>query len=437
MATVKQTKVVQGGFQPRKWQLDAGETMKDKKRIVLNIHRGGGKTVFCVMHLITKAFHTKTNGVPAQFVYCGMSRAHTKQTVWAIFETYLADMIRLGQVQMNLNDLTIKFPNGNIIMLGGYDDPERNRGLHLHGLVLDEAQRCPEETWHKILRATLVQNKGWCLVIGTPNGPDGLFYKFWQHGNDPENKFWISITKTIADTKNIDDAEWQEILSTTDKDSIQQEYFCDFNAAIKNKVYHNFDHRIVIPPEEETVPHINKDIKDRGGPLYVGVDFNVAFMPAIIAQKNNKRLEVLREIILKEATTDQLAQRLCMEFPNRQIIICPDASGANGGTAQVSGSNHALLRRSGFHILAPRKNPKVEDRILAVNVLLENALGERRLFVHPSCKELIKTLTNHQYKGSSPDKTSGLDHAGDALGYLVNMVFPIKHRISSVRELRI
>ncbi|WP_115746957.1 phage terminase large subunit [Escherichia coli] len=424
-------------FAPRRWQREANNEIKNHQQVVLNIHRGGGKTVFCVMKIILAALYTETKGIPAKFAYVGESRAHAKQTVWETFTIYLRDMVRAGHVQMNNSDLTIKFPNGNMILLSGYDDPERNRGLHLTGLILDEAQSCPEDTWNLILAPTLNQNNGWCIIIGTPNGPDGLFYNMWQRGNDPGNHFWYSITKTIEDTGEMPPHKWDAILATYDKDTIAQEYFCDFNAAVKNRIYYNFDNRMVIPATELKKPHLDSTLKDRGGALYVGMDYNVAFMPCIIAQKNGNRFEVLREIIFREATTDKVAERLRMEFPNRQIIICPDASGANAGTAQVAGSNHAILRRYGFSIMAPKKNPKVDERLLAVNVLLENALGDRRLFIHPSCKELIKTLTHHTYKNGSPDKTSGLDHCGDALGYLVMQTFPIRRVTSSVKELRI
>ena len=67
------------------------------------------------------------------------------------------------------------------------------------------------------------------------------------------------------------------------------------------------------------------------------------------------------------------------------------------------------------------------DRINTVNARLCNAQGERRLFISPKCTHLIKALDGLTYKDGTkiPDKSSGLDHISDALGYLIMGVFPI------------
>ena len=50
------------------------------------------------------------------------------------------------------------------------------------------------------------------------------------------------------------------------------------------------------------------------------------------------------------------------------------------------------------------------------------------LFITKSCKNLIKSLERQIYKeGTSvPDKDSGYDHFNDALGYLVEYMFPLR-----------
>ena len=80
---------------------------------------------------------------------------------------------------------------------------------------------------------------------------------------------------------------------------------------------------------------------------------------------------------------------------------------------------------------------RVPDRILTVNVLLENANGDRRLIVHPRCKEVIKTLQFQQYMDNGePDKKSGTDHAADALGYMCHQTFPIRQPVHHYRKLK-
>ena len=54
--------------------------------------------------------------------------------------------------------------------------------------------------------------------------------------------------------------------------------------------------------------------------------------------------------------------------------------------------------------------------------MVKDAEGTRRLFIHPRCKQTIKSLRNLTVQGGdqhASDKDSGWDHGWDALSYLV------------------
>jgi hypothetical protein len=78
----------------------------------------------------------------------------------------------------------------------------------------------------------------------------------------------------------------------------------------------------------------------------------------------------------------------------------------------------AKLRQAGFIVSAPRKNPLIRDSVNTVNAAILDGSGRRRLFVHPGCSVLLKSLEQQCYadKGQ-PDKSSDLDHPIDALRY--------------------
>lgn len=426
-------------FEPRPWQAQVMPIMGH--RTCLNVHRGGGKTWLVVYRLIMAALHTKTsNGAPARFAYVGMSQQHAKSVVWGNFQYLLQDFVREGWVQFNGNDLsiTLNLPDGNRnqILISGVDSPERNRGLHLHGLVLDEAQECPADTWNLILFPCTMQHRAWIIMIGTPKGPQGLFYDIWNLGNDPTDKSWTTITKTIDDTGEIDAEALAAYRRSATESQFQQEFYCSFSAAITNRVYYNFDIRTAIPIEENVVPHIRKQIKDRGGDLHIGLDFNVSLMPAVIAQKHDGHLEIINEIILTDTTTEEMATRILQHYPNRRIYIYPDAAGNQRNTA-AQNTNLEILRQHGFHVIAPPRNPPVMERVQAVNILLENASGQRRLFVSERCVKTIESLTMQEFNAAGvPDKKKGYDHAADALGYLVMGTFPINQPRFRKRGLR-
>lgn len=462
-------KLVRYPFKHRPWTLEAEKLLTN--HTVMNIHRGGGKTFFSCHKLVEaaiKACGESVAGSPIKrYLYVGMSISHAVQTAWdVIFKFLLSDFVEAGIVSFNGNEHKINFISPNTgqlaaqIILSGYDTAEKNRGMHVCGMVLDEAQGCPEQVWGKILAPMLVQNSAWTIVIGTPNGPQGLFYKLWNMGNsppkiDPETgksipKIWTSITRTVDDTGEFSKEAMESLRMTNTDAEIQQEYYCSFEAAVSNRVYYNYDPspdakkigQVVRPPHR-------RHLFDRKGDLYIGLDFNVGKMVAVIGQKYGNTLEIIAEIVLTDCTTDDMCAAIKMHYPNRRIFICPDASGA-GRTTQTMDTNHSLLRKHGFKVLTPKKNPAVADRISAVNVLLQNANGERRLFVNSDvkevdgrpvevCYEVLRTLRLHQKNSSGiPDKKSGLDHAGDALGYLVYQTFPIqKQSIYRRKPLRV
>ena len=93
-------------------------------------------------------------------------------------------------------------------------------------------------------------------------------------------------------------------------------------------------------------------------------------------------------------------------------------------------TDFTILKDAGFQVKAPRRAPLIVDRVNLVNRLLCNSSGERRLFINDRCEKLIESLSSLGYKEgtSHPDKSSGLDHMSDALGYLVSMEFPMRSR---------
>ena len=110
-------------------------------------------------------------------------------------------------------------------------------------------------------------------------------------------------------------------------------------------------------------------------------------------------------------------------YDNHHVTVYPDASGGSRKTVNASVSDIQILRSAGFAIRAPKGNPPVKDRILAVNVSLEKGL----LFINDTkCADLAQSLEQQAYdKNGEPDKTGGHDHHNDALGYFCHQKMPV------------
>ena len=91
-------------------------------------------------------------------------------------------------------------------------------------------------------------------------------------------------------------------------------------------------------------------------------------------------------------------------------------------------------------IKACTANPGVRDRINVVNSRLLNAAGDRHLFIHPKCTELIRDLERVCWRADERGQpTSELDksdrkrtHMSDALGYYLAQAFPLRPKIGEV-----
>src|SRR5207245_4744365 len=161
-------------------------------------------------------------------------------------------------------------------------------------------------------------------------------------------------------------------------------------------------------------------------PVLVGLDFNINRMAAIVAQRAGEQIQVFDEIVLTNSNTPEMMREINRIYAGRHGVVHPDPSGvARKTSAPVGKTDFRIIEEAGWTVF-PAKQYKVVDRINTVNAKLCNAQGQRRLLISPKCKNLIKALDGLTYKNGTkiPDKSSGLDHVTDALGYLLMGLFP-------------
>jgi hypothetical protein len=86
------------------------------------------------------------------------------------------------------------------------------------------------EAWEQVIRASLSDRKGRCMMIGTPKGRNWFFdlYNLGQDGTDPEWKSWHFTT---ADNPLIDPTEIESAKKTLSSFSFKQEYMASFSNA--------------------------------------------------------------------------------------------------------------------------------------------------------------------------------------------------------------
>ena len=314
----------------------------------------------------------------------------------------------------NETSLTIKLINGSYIALKGAEKPNNLRGRALDFVVLDEFADMRPETWYEVIRASLSDRQGSALFIGTPKGRNH-FYDLWAKGKDNALD-WESFQYTTIEGGNVPEQEIEQAKSDLDERTFNQEYNAAF-VTYAGLIYYGFS-------REESV----LDMGDDSGTLHIGMDFNLDPMSAVICIRKGGKLYAVDEIVMYGSNTDEMVAEIINRYPRRSIIIYPDPASRQRKTSAGGRTDLSILQNAGFSVKAKNSHALVRDRINAVNSRLLSGDGQRHLFVSPKCKQTIKSLERQTYKeGTSiPNKDDGFDHMNDALGYLVEYLFPVR-----------
>lgn len=391
------------------------------KRFRMNVAgRRSGKTFLANILLTSKALEKANQRV----WYVAPTYRMAKQIIWMEIKQLV---LGLGYAagKPNESDLSIPLLNGSQISLRGADNGDSLRGVGLDFVVADEAQDMDADTWYAVLLPALADRKGGAVLCGTPKGFN-WFYELYNYAE--QHPDWQTFHSTTLDGGLVPSDELAQARELMDERLFRQEFEASFET-LGNRVYSQFDRR----------DNVDDEIADYGYDLMVGMDFNVNPMSAVIGQKVADELHIIDEIELSDANTELMCTAIAERYGHRNVIVCPDPAGrARKTSAAVGQTDFTIIQQFGFQLSAPKVAPSVVDRINEVNSLCCNANGRVRLLVHPRCTSTIKALEGQTYRSGTnmPDKSGGLDHMADALGYLVHDQFPLTNVVSGAVKLR-
>jgi len=161
------------------------------------------------------------------------------------------------------------------------------------------------------------------------------------------------------------------------------------------------------------------------------MDFNVTNMSAVIYVLRDKvwhAVDELKGIYDTPAMIVTIQER----YPEHNIRIYPDATGASRKTVNASTSDIGLLENAKFSVYENPANPLVRDRVIATN----QAFNKGLLFINDDkCPEYAKCMEQLSYdKNGEPDKKSNIDHLPDAGTYPIAFEMPV---IKPVAQLKV
>ena len=363
-----------------------------------------GKTYLSLTRLITWGLD-RPGGL---FYYVAPTYRMAKQIAWVQLKQMVPPEVFSHK---NETELSVALANGSQIFLKGADDPDRLRGVSLSGCVIDEAAYVREDAWTMVLRPALSDQQGPAWFTTTPAGLN-WFAEAWDAADDDPDASTFTFNTLEGGQVSADEIEAAR--RTLDARTFSQEYEASFVNLIGR----------VCPDFSDD--NIRDDLEDLGGELLLAADFNVSPMHWIICQKVGRdQLQCLDELHLKETHTDEACSVLLDRYPGRSFRVYPDPTGNARKTSAGGLTDHGILRLRGLWVSENKRPYGQDDKRNAVNSMVLDAAGNRRLFIHPRCKQTIKSLRNLTFKEGTnmPDKASGWDHGWDALSYVILGVF--------------
>jgi PBSX family phage terminase large subunit len=324
------------------------------------------------------------------------------------------------------SDYYLTLPNGSEIWFAGLDSQERVEkilGHEFSTIYFNESSQINYPEVSMALTRLAEKNNLKKRAYFDENPPSKSHWSYWLFqkkinpaNNSPLNnpELYSSILMNPEDNLDNIDKDYLDMLDELpdkDRDRFKKGLFGDDS---DGTAYYSFKRDI----------HVVDDLKRIPGTLFIGMDFNVHPMTAVICQVIDDILCVLDEVYLENSDTFKMCNHLVLK--NYQGNVIPDSTGANRKTSGKT--DHQILRESNF-IVEPTRNPYVNDRVNNLNRLLYN----NKIKIHKRCGKLINDLEKVVWKDGDlyEGKDKMLGHISDALGYAAYKLFPMEKRIAA------
>lgn len=308
-------------------------------------------------------------------------------------------------------------------------DPPSIVGYKVGGGICDEIDTMSMEkathAWNKVnarLRLSIAGlDHNWLSVTTTPEGFKFVYDRF---AKAPKSRYSMVQASTYENQRFLPPDYIENLLETYPANLIEAYLNGQFVNLTSGGVYIQFDRKT--NASAETI--------QRGDTLHIGMDFNVGKMAAVIHVKRGDNPHAVDEI-LGAYDTPHMIKLIKERYEGNKVIVYPDSSGKNRKSNEASITDINQLQQAGFTVRYKSVNPRVRDRINAMNSMLCNASGERRYFVNPDkCPEYTQALEQQVYnKLGEPDKAHDQDHPNDAAGYFIAYEYPVIKPVSNVK----
>lgn len=380
---------------------------------------GSGKTFVGCLDLLL--FAAKNPGY-AQ-AYYGPSYAAIRDIFYPTFEEaaeYLGFTVDVHVSNKEVDIYRNGFWYGKIICRS-MDKPGSIIGYKVARSLVDEIDtldpKKAKHAWNKIIARLRVKIDGVINGVGVTTTPEGFAFVHSRFADSPKASYSMVQASTYENAEHLP----EDYI-----DSLLESYSAELVSAYLNGQFVNLTSGPVYPQFNRVLNHTDEE-ENGYEPLYIGMDFNVQHMAAIVHVLRDEKPCAVGEFIDLYDTPAMIAA-IQERYPERHITVYPDASGSNRKTVDALTNDIALIEQAGFTVSVNPANPRIKARVTAMNAAFCNAKGERSYKINTTlCPCYTKGLEQQAYdeKTGLPDKKSGFDHGNDSGGYYIAMDFPV------------
>ena len=323
-------------------------------------------------------------------------------------------------IKINRSNFEVTIFRGNIyygtIICRSMDRPETIKGFKIARALVDEIDVMPIDkaqlAWNKIVARMRLVVKGAVNGVGVTTTPEGFRFVYDRFSLKRGPSYSMVQAGTIENAAYLPEDYISSLEETYSPELVRAYLMGDFVNLTSGTVYRNYNR--VTHKSTETIR--DKEV------LHIGQDFNVGNMASAIFVQRPNGWHCVGEI-MGALDTPELITIIENKHVGHKCIFYPDAAGKNRSTADASKSDFSLLRGAGHALKVKPSHPPVKDRILSVN----NAYAKGMLWINDTAAPTVAAAQEQQAytKNGDPDKTTGHDHANDALGYFVHWTMPV------------
>lgn len=429
---------------PKQYEVVSNKTAR---RIMMVGGMGSGKSVAGAHALVSNSV-----GNPAEVEH--MAVAPTYPNLIQTVLPRVKEVLHTYGVSYHYNkaERVITHYGGRAIWMRSADVPEGLSGSTLAGVWADECGLMPEETPTRMLtrvrdaRATCRQ----IILTGTPEGTNNWFHRLTMRALQRGGNHAVVFASTYDNAFN--DAGYLEELEETfrDNEALRQQYMFGRASEASGTIYTAFTPANLVPcdhPEE--------------GQIAVGWDFNNRYMTTVIGTwfPHISRIHVWGEVVSRDpggVFTEDHAQRVVETIQRRvrlrftaggygvklenpkfpqapAVVACVDATGGRITTtgsrkSNAARSDHSAVLMAGFQLRTDRANPRVRNRIAA----MQRSFRRGQQLIDPrGAPQYAHAVQHHRLDKHGepqkewPDGVPQLDHPCDAGGYLAWQFLPL------------